>query len=186
MITKGNMNVDQKIKSVLKQIDETWGHDYPDWLDDDTNLSKIPKPEKELYFYESDSFTTDNIDKAVVQTKRIVKLVNTCEKEFVIKSLGYTLYNKKEDTKVKYVLGICTTDYLGESISFEGVKNFYKRVKLQRPIIKDLPLTTYLTSGSLSSAAPFIDIEDWSLFGGSGNEIIMLADRVRGFKTPKI
>ena len=179
MITKGNMNMNQKIKPVLNET-------YPDWLDDDTNLSKIPKPEKKLYFYESNSFTTDNIDKTVVQTKRIVKLVNACEKEFVIKSLGYTLYNKKEDTKIKYVLGICTTDYLGESISFEGVKNFYKRVKLQRPIIKDLPLTTYLTSGLLSSAAPFIDIEDWSLFGGSGDEIIMLADRVRRFKTPKI
>lgn len=187
MITKENfskMNMDQKIKSVLKLIDEAWEHDYPDWLDEDTNLCEIPQPDKELYFYESNSFTTDDIDKAIIQTKKVVKLVNPREKELVIDSIGYTLYGYdiEEDTKIKYKLGICTTNYLGESISFDGVKNFYKRVKLRRPIIKDLPLATYLDE---SNSAPCIDITDWSLYGG-GDEIIMLADRLRRFKTPKI
>jgi hypothetical protein len=185
---------EDKIKAILRLIDESRGDLLPEWLDDYTNIKDIPEPGKELFFYESKVFTIDGVDEAINQAKKVVELQMSANPDIKTLAGGYTIFSAESDenSKVKYVLGIYTDSYLGESISFDGVKKFYTRVKRRPTPLTRKEIGTSMTSRTITSAAPSIDIDydydSWELYGEGedGKEIIMLADRLRRFKTPNL
>ena len=185
---------ENKIKAVLRLIDESRDDLLPEWLDDYTDIKDIPEPEKELFFYESKVFTIDGVDEAINRAKKVVELRMSVDSSIKTLAGGYTIFSAEgdENSKVKYILGIYTNSYLGENISFDEVKKFYTRVKRRPTPLIRRRIGTSMTSRTITTAAPSIDIDydynSWELYGEGedGKEIIMLADRLRRFKTPNL